>query len=123
MIPGSNLLATALRLIRPVPVELFRVVGRAINSVGQDITEYDDPIQIQASVQAVKRTDYHRMGLDYAKRYIQLWSIEDISDLQRARSGDQIVWNNARYEVIDRDEWSAIDQWNSVMAVEIELQT
>lgn len=119
MIPGSNLLAQAFTLIRPVPVQLHRVAGSTLNAVGQDVTEDAPPVEVLASVQAVKRSQYQRMGLDYNRRYIQIWSVDDMSDLARGRPGDQITWNGRRHELMNEDDWSQIDQWNSLLAIEI----
>lgn len=123
MIPGANVLRQAQTLIRPTTVTYFQFLGRTTNSVGQDVSNYAAGLAIQANVQAIKRAFYHRMGLDYTKRYIQLWTTTDTVDLYRDRAGDQIEWEGRRYELMNEDEWTPIDGWNSALGVDVGAAT
>lgn len=119
MIPGSNILQQAQALIQPTQVQLHRVTGRTTDARGIDVTTYAAPETILANVQAVRRSQYQRMGLDYNKRYIAIWSSVDLRDLTRDSSGDQITWQGRRHELINEEDWTDIDQWNSVLAIEV----
>ena len=119
MIPGSNLLKQAHRLIRPSEITYYRQNGRTTNAIGLDVANYDTGVCIRASVQPVNRKHYQRMGLEYNKIYINVFSIQDVNDLARGRSGDQIAWNGKRFEVMGQSDWSAVDNWNGFLAVEV----
>lgn len=119
MIPGSNLLNQALRIIRPTTVDYYQFLGRTNNSVGLLVSNYAPAESVTASVQAVKRAQYQYMGLDYNKRYIMIWATTDLQDLFRDRSGDQIGYNGQRWELMNEEDWTDIDNWNGVLAVQV----
>ena len=123
MIPGTNLLRQAQTLIRPTTVTYFQFMGRTTNTIGQDVSSYAPGVAISANVQAVKRAFYQRMGLDYTKRYIEIWTTTDTVDLYRDRAGDQIEWEGRRYELMNEEEWTPIDGWNSALAVDVGAAT
>lgn len=119
MIPGSNLLAQALTVITPTQCLLFAQTGRALNSVGQWVSTYADAVTIWASVQAVPRSVYKMMGLDWQKSYVQFYSVSLIEDLARDRSGDLMEWNGRRYEIESKNDWQPIDGWAGIVGVDI----
>ena len=119
MIPGSNLLSKAQRLIRPTIIQYYQWTGRVLNDEGEYISEFAAPLNVKANIQPVPRKLYERMGLDYEKRYINIWATTDFQDLLRDRGPDHIVFNNRRYELLNQEDWSPIDDWNSVVGVDI----
>lgn len=123
MIPGANVLRQALTVIRADTVQYYRFIGRTTNPIGLDVSTYAASVDIEASVQAVPRSQYQRLGLDYVKRYIALWSVSDINDLSRGSSGDQLGYNGRRYELINEEDWTLIDGWNGTLAVEVGAET
>ena len=118
-VPGGNLLKKAQRLIRPVSINYYKFTGRTTNSAGLDVNTFDTVTALTATVQAVPRKLYDRMGLDYTKRYISIWSVDDIDTLYRDRAGDNIGFNGRRYSVLDDADWTSIDGWNSMVAIDI----
>jgi hypothetical protein len=118
-IPGSNILEDALTVIDSVEIQFFENTARSKNSIGLYDSTYAAAIPVQAGVQAVKRNQYRNLGLDFNKHYIMLWSSHDFKDLARDRGADQIEFNSKRYELMNEDDWTALDQWNSALAVEI----
>lgn len=121
MIPGSNLLQQALTVIKPTAVDYYRYSGRATNAIGLDVATYDAAVRLsKASVQPVDRAAFKQMGLDYNKRYIEIFVLgADIEDLGRARAPDQFGYNGRRFEVIGETDWNEIDGWDRVLAVEL----
>lgn len=119
MIPGANLLSQALTVIAPSACLHFATTGRSLNSVGQWVSSYADPVSIFASVQAVPRNVYKMMGLDWQKSYVQFYSISLVQDLTRDTSGDLLEWNGRRYELQSKNDWRPIDGWAGVVGVDV----
>ena len=118
-IPGSNLLATALTLICPDTFEYFRYSGIQTNAIGFEVVSFAAPVMVAGSVQAVDRSVYQEQGLDWQRRYIRIWTTQDIDDLERDRAGDQIAWNGDRYQIVDQSDWHTQDGWNGCLFVEV----
>ena len=119
-VPGSNLLTTALELICAEPFDYIEYTGTSVNEIGFDVRTYAAPVTVRGSVQAVDRTEYDQLGLDWTKRYIRIWTETDIDDLYRDRAGDQVRWHNLLWEVQSEDDWHPIDGWNSFTAVQVD---
>lgn len=119
MIPGSNLLRVALSVIGQQTGQLYRATSRTKNSIGQWVTEYAAPRPVTGSIQAVPRSTYADLGLDFTKVYIACYFSVDVSDIQRGQSADQMTWNGRRWEFITESDWFAIDGWTGLIAVDV----
>lgn len=119
MIPGQNLLNMALTLIAKQAVIYYRYNSRTSNSVGQDITVYDNPLTMYGSFQAVPRKLYELYGLDLQKKYNTFYTSNNILDVNRDVSGDQIVYNGRRFQVESDIDWYAQDGWKGVLCIDI----
>lgn len=119
-VPGSNLLNMALRVIARQTVSYFVFTGRVLNSYGQDIPTYADPIQITGSFQAVPRQLYEKYGLDLQKTYYTFYSSTNIIDVGRDTAGDQLSFNNQRFQVESGNDWFATDGWKGVLCVALD---
>lgn len=118
-IPHSNLLASALTVISPDPFLLGRVTGRTKSLKGQYVSTYAEPTTEYGSIQAVPRNRYQSLGLDWNKNYIQIYTIQPIQDLNRDTGGDRITYNGRFFDVLSNNDWSVIDGWNGVLAVDV----
>ena len=119
MIPGSNLLNMALTLIHKQVVQYYQYVSRTPNSVGQDITTYAAPISMYGSFQAVRRELYETYGLDLQKDYSTFYTSNNVLDVTRNVSGDQLVYQGRRYQVESDNDWYAQDGWKGVLVVDL----
>lgn len=119
MIPGSNILALALTVITPTPVVILPFASRALNTIGQWVTTYGDAVTIMGSVQAVPRSVYKQLGLDWQKSYIAIYSVSLMQDLTRGTSGDLVQWNGRQYEIQSKNDWRPIDGWSGILAVDV----
>lgn len=117
--PGSNQLTDAFELICPEPFDYYRFTGMTTNAVGIDVRSYAAAVTARGSVQPVDRSKYGEMGLDFTRRYIQVWTDTDVMDLYRERAGDQIGWNSARWEIQSENDWHIIDGWNRFTAIQV----
>lgn len=117
MIPGSNLLNMAFRVIAKETVLYYRDGGRTLNSIGQDITLYQPALELSGSFQPVPRKVYYLYGLDLQKSYYTFYASRDILDVNRDVSGDQISFNGQRFQCESANDWYAIDGWVGMLCV------
>lgn len=118
-IPGQNLLGMASQLIIFQTLIYYKFIGRTLNSVGQDITEYELGIAIQGSFQPIPRKLYPILGLDLQKQYYNFYSSTNIFDIDRDISGDQFGFNGQRFQVVSDTDWFIQDGWKGVLLVHI----
>ena len=78
-VPGSNLLAAALTVICPQEFSYFKYQGKTINAIGLDEHNYDPPITLHGSVQSVDNDVYPDRGLDFQRKYIEIFVSQDIN--------------------------------------------
>lgn len=123
MIPGSNLLNMALRVIASQSLQYYAYKSRTENEIGFLETTYEDPVTVLGSFQAVPRNVYSFMGLDFSKQYWMFYASENIQTLNRGRSGDRLTFDNKTFEVISETAWHSIDGWNGIMCVLLDNET
>jgi len=119
MIPGINLLGVALQMIASESVEYFADAGRVKQPNGVFLTNYNEPVTIdECSVQAVDRSKYLSMGLDFQKTYVT-WFVpnQQVVTVERAKSGDVIEWNGGRYQLNGGIDWTGQDSWGTGVCV------
>ena len=119
MIPGQNVLKMALTLIAKQSVTYYAYLSRSTNAVGQDITVYSPPVRIVGSFQPVPRQLYMQYGLDLQKDYSTFYTSNNILDVTRDVSGDQIVYRNRRYQVESNNDWYRQDGWKGVLCIDL----
>jgi hypothetical protein len=116
-VPGSNLLNKALSVIARQTVAYYQFTGRVQNEVKQYVATYAAAQPITGSFQPVPRRLYQTYGLDFQKQYINFYTSNNLLDIQRDVSGDQITYCGKRYQVLSATEWANIDGWVEVMCV------
>lgn len=119
MIPGSNVLNMAFRVIAKSTVTYYQFVSRALNSVGQDVVTYNAPISLMGSFQPVQRKLYEALGLDFQKSYYYFYVSSELLDITRDVSGDQLTFNGRLFQCESNTEWFQIDGWNQVLCCDI----
>lgn len=122
MIPGANLLATARRLIYPQTISYYQATGTALNAINQYVPTYAAPILIKGSFQPVPREMYVKFNLDLQKSYWTFYSDQNIIDIQRDVSSDQIQFNSQTYQCLSSNDWFAVDGWKGVLCVLVQGQ-
>ena len=120
-IPGQNILNMALTVIARQAITYYQYSGRAQNSVGQDMTIYNQPITIVGSFQPVPRNLYQQYGLDFQKDYFTFYTSNNVIDVGRDVSGDQIAFNGQRFQCESDVAWFQMDGWVGVICVHIGL--
>lgn len=119
MIPGSNLLNTALRVIGNQTFTYTPYVSRSTTANGMYLSTYGDSQQLTGSVHPVPRKLYDDLGLDFQKNYVKVHVSANLIDIARDVSGDKIVFNGVNYQVESRTPWFSIDGWNSLLCVQV----
>lgn len=121
MIPGANVLARAFRIIAQQTVIYYRTLGRTLNPVGQEITQYATGVAVTGSFQPVPRKLYTQFGLDLQKSYFTFYVSKELIDTARNTAGDQIAYDGQRYQCESSVAWFNIDGWESMLCVHIGL--
>lgn len=118
-IPGSNLLNMALRVIAKTPINYYQAVARPLNNIGQNVTLYAPVVMIFGSFQPVAREMYEILGLDLQKNYFRLFAPNNIIDIGRDVSADQIDFQGVRYQCESATPWYGIDGWVEMLCIDI----
>lgn len=118
-IPGSDILSDAFEAIDTVEVQILRNSGRVKNGVGQYVQSFEEPVNYDASVQAVNRSSYTFLGLDFAKTYFNVYLSTDAHAFKRGEGGDQVVFGNKRLEVVSDLDWFDLDGWVGLLCVKL----
>jgi hypothetical protein len=113
--PGSNLLKQALTVINPQFITYYKAASRTVNTIGQYVTTYASGLLVRGSFQAVPRRLYMAYGLDLQKSYYTFYTLNDMIDVVRDVSNDQLVYNGLRYQVESNNDWFAQDGWKGVL--------
>jgi hypothetical protein len=119
MIPGSNILNMALRVISKQCFDYYKFMSRTKQPNGQFLATYYAPQNLSGSVQPVPRELFEEMGLDLQRTYMNFFVSQDIIDVKRDVSGDQFFFAGRTFQCLSITPWIAIDGWNQVLAVVI----
>lgn len=114
-----NLLNAALRIQPKQTVQYSKFSGRTTNEIGFDVCTYDTAVDLVGSLQAVPRSVYEQMGLNFQKRYVMFYASSPIQDVGRDVSGDKIAFGSKTYQVVSATDWHPINGWQSVLCVEV----
>jgi len=118
-VPGANVLSIALRAIQPQPLTHLAFVSRSVNSAGDWVTVYDDPVDIAGSMQAVDKRLYQELGLDLAKNYMTLYTTANVRPTARDRSGDLVTYGGRTWLCESDGDWAVADGWRRLLVVEV----
>lgn len=119
IIPGANVLGLALSIIARQKFQYKAFVSRATADNGMLVSNYDDPVAMSGSVQAVPRNLFANMGLEFNKSYFWFYVERSVVDVTRDVSGDQFLWNGGTFQALSKTPWSAIDGWDAVLTVQV----
>lgn len=118
-VPGSNILNQAFRLIAKSVVQYYEALDRPLNDVGQNVTEYTPAVPMPGSWQAVPRRLYETLGLDFQKSYFNFYTSNDVVDIGRDVSADQIEFQGRRFQCESATEWYGIDGWVVILCIDV----
>lgn len=116
----KNLLKHATSLIPMDTILYSKFTSDTANDVGLDDPAYAAATKIKANIQSVSRQNYIDLGLDLNKKYVTIFTHENMQDVDRDKSGDRFVYNGETYEILSGTEWLNKDGWNYYTAVRID---
>lgn len=119
IVPGVNLLGLASRVLRFQDVQHRAYTGRTLNSVGDYVSAFASPVNIQASVQPVEKKLYQELGLDLSRNYVYVWTSADIKPPKQGRAGDLLIFGGATYQAESDRFWRTVDGFTKLLAVEV----
>lgn len=115
----GNLLNKALSIIPKQTFIYYKFKAIIVNDIGVRQPEYEGPVTLQGSVQAISQDMYEKLGLDWSKKYISIHCSTDIRNTDNEQvAPDKIVWANKEYLVTKQTSWYKQDGWNNIIAVE-----
>lgn len=115
----NNLLNQALSIIPKQKFTFCKFKSQTVNDYGIKQDVYETGIEFEGSVQAVEQAMYEKLGLEWSKKYIQVYSSLDIRNMDNDQvSPDKIIWNGKEYIVIKVTNWYLQDGWTNIIAVE-----
>ena len=113
------MLNMALTVISKQTIQYYQYSGRTLNAVGQDVTTYLSVVNLVGSWQPVPRKLYIVYGLDLQKDYFTFYTSNNLLDITRDVSGDQIAFMGRRYQVESDNDWFQLDGWKGVLCVDL----
>lgn len=122
-VPSSNLLVSALTVIKPQEFTYRRFTGRALNDIGLYVSTYAAPQTLKGSIQSVPRSVYNELGLDWKKKYLSVYCSDMIDGIDRDTSGDLIEFNNLTWQALSEGGWQPIDNWAGILFIQVDDPT
>lgn len=119
----NNLLNQAFRVIPQQNFTYLKFKSESVNDIGIKQNEYYAGVEYNGSVQAVDSKMYQELGLDFSKKYINIYSslkIQNVTNEQE--TPDKIIWNNKEYFVVSCSDWYVQDGWTNILAVENNIE-
>ena len=120
MIPGSNILGAALRVIQPQTLQLRAFLTRSENAAGDTVPVFAAPVSFHGSMQPVSKDLYQQLGLNFAKNYSTLYVFGDVRPLARDRDGDIILFDGKTWQCESDRDWSGVAEYRKVLCVEVQ---
>lgn len=118
-IPGQDLLAMALTMIVQQYLTYYKADGRVLNSLGQYVTTFESPVVMYGSWQPVPRQLMIQYGLDLQKDYFTFYTSNNVLDLDRDITADQVAFNGQLFQVESDNDWFALDGWKGILCIHI----
>lgn len=119
IVPGSNLLALALGVIGNQKVQWRKFAGMTTLTSGVQAPSWDDPVDINGSLQPVDETMLQQLGLDWTKKHCMFYASAEFKEVDRDQTGDRLTYAGRTYQILDKTTWFAQDGWERPLCVEV----
>lgn len=119
MIPGSDLLATALSVITPQEVTYRAFLGQTTDAAGLKSALYAEPVTLWGSFQPVSRSTMALQGLEMDKRYAVFYASQTFREPGRDGAGDHFAFGGRRWQAMGGTDWFAVDGWDATLVVDV----
>lgn len=115
----GNVLNQAFNAIPKQAFTYYAFTARVTNDVGYDVAAYAPAVTLCGSIQAIPRSAYQNMGLDFQKNYVNVYVSKAMLDIDRDVSGDQIAYGGKRFQCVSATDWQPMDGWLAMLCVEV----
>lgn len=119
MIPGGNLLNLALSVIAAQPIQWLQFDAETVQSNMAVSLSYKTPVTIAGSLQPVPRSLMEILGLDMNKSYVNIFTSNNVIDIERDISSDRFTYGGTTYQGLSSTPWRNIDGWNQILCVQV----
>lgn len=117
MVPGSNLLRRAMKLIAPQRITYLAWASRTKTSTGTLVSNYAAPRTILGSTQPVPRSLMEILGLDMQRTYFNVFVPQAVIDIGRDVGSDQFKFAGKTFQGVSSTPWAAVDGWTQILVV------
>lgn len=117
--PGSDLLRQALRMVRPVPFDYYRALGRTVNAKYRETVAYAPVQEIWGSPQPLSSARVQQLGLKATRNYMTFYASDNFASPSREGAADLFHFGGKAYEAVDGVSWVVQDGWEGVVAAEV----
>lgn len=115
--PGSNLLAIALRYIKPSAVRVQPYTGRTLTPDRQYVPTYGAAIPAKASFQPLDRRAVLDNGLDIEREYANIYIVGGVRSVQPGGAPDRVLYGGAAWTPVGQAGWVQEDGWARALCV------
>lgn len=119
MIPGVNLLNSALSVIGTKRVVWRAFLSRSQNSLGNWINTYKRDVWLTGSWQSDPADRVKELGYDTSKTYRRFYVSAPVDGVNRGTSPDLLIADGRKYEVVSTDDWIVQDGWIAILCVDV----
>jgi hypothetical protein len=113
-----NLLYAALSALPKQNFQIRKFIDFQEDSAGLKINRYSLPQDAIGNIQAVNNEIYKKLGLDFEKNYLMLWSLEPIKVLNGQNAPDMILIDGKAFKPIRELDWYGYNGWTCVLILE-----
>lgn len=113
-----NVLKRALRIIPKQFVTYKKFKKVTVNSIGNQVNEYEDPITVEGSIQPTDQDTLYKLGIANTGDIYTVFLRGDALSIAKVQSNDIIIGSNQQvYNIFRADIWIDYpDQdWNRIL--------
>lgn len=113
-----NVLARALRIIPKQQVTYKKFISVSVNSIGNQVNVYADPITVEGSIQPTDQDTLYKLGIANTGDIYTVFLRGNAVSIAQIQSNDLIIGSNgAVYNIFRADIWMDFpDQdWNRIL--------
>lgn len=115
----GNLLSLAMSVTGRQSVKWERFKGAPENEAGYNVRTYYPAKNITGHVQPIPQSLFTKLGLDFSKEYVTLYTPAGVVTVDRDESGDRITYNGRIYIAEDGTDWSGQAGWSAIRCVRV----
>lgn len=96
----------------------YKRLSSVVDDMGRDVPQYDAPLSLTGSIQAVPNKMYEQLGLNLDKNYKTVFCSALIRSIAEEIQPDRIVYNSKTYDVVENKNWYETNGYTKLLIVE-----